>query len=201
MLPKVDIPGSIPEKCYTTEKVGISRITHDEHLKLWQGYARKTNELRDLMDHLEKDATKANQVYSSIRALKVDYTFAYQGLMNHDIYFDTIGGKGGVPNGPIKQAIEKSFGSYENWVQDWKCTGMGARGWVFLAYDKNSGMLFNYLGDAQNTYPVWNHTCILAMDVYEHAYYYDFQTARMKYIEAFLQVIDWDAVNKRFEHR
>ncbi len=201
MLNKVQIPEMIPEKCYSTEEVGISRITHDEHLKLWQGYAKKTNELRELISHLEKDPSKANQIYSSIRALKVDYTFAYQGLINHNIYFDTIGGKGGKPTGKVADLINKSFGSYENWVNDWKCTGMGGRGWAFLSYDHQTQTLFNYIGDAQNSFPIWNHTCILAMDVYEHAYYYDFQTARMKYIESYLQVIDWDAVNKRIENR
>lgn len=54
-----------------------------------------------------------------------------------------------------------------------------------------------YIGDSQDTFPAWNHTLLLAMDVYEHAYFLDFQTARMKYIEAFMQVIDWNAVNAR----
>ncbi|MGI8923859.1 MAG: hypothetical protein ACR2HJ_07450, partial [Fimbriimonadales bacterium] len=67
----------LPEKIYTTQKVGISRKTHDEHFKLFHGYANKTNEIRKALAELEIDPSKANQVYSAIRSLKVDYTFAY----------------------------------------------------------------------------------------------------------------------------
>lgn len=192
----VTVPEKFEDKVYTTERVGISRKTHDEHLKLWQGYARKTNEIRTALADMERDPSKANQIYSQIRALKTDYSFAYEGYINHNVYFETIGGQGGPATGKVADLIKESFGSFEHWVADLKCTGMGARGWVFLAYDHAEKRLFNYLGDAQNTYPIFNHTAVLALDVYEHAYYLDFQTARMKYIEAWLQVIDWDAVNK-----
>ncbi|MCO5295563.1 MAG: superoxide dismutase [Fimbriimonadaceae bacterium] len=200
MQPKlVEVPQAIPEKVYTTERVGISRKTHDEHLKLWQGYANKTNAIRKALGAMEIDPSQANQIYSELRALKADYSFAYEGYINHNIYFDTIGGEGGPATGKVAQLIDEAFGSFENWAADFKATGMAARGWVFLAYDHEEKRLFNYLGDAQNTFPIWNHTCVLALDVYEHAYYLDFGTARAQYIDAFLKVIDWDAVNRRGE--
>ncbi len=196
----VEVPQGIPEKVYTTERVGISRKTHDEHLKLWQGYAKKTNEIRQaLADMGTADPSKANQVYSMIRALKVDYTFAYEGYINHNIYFDTLGGNGGPATGKIGELIVAAYGSFENWASDLKATGIAARGWVYLAYDHAEKRVFNYIGDAQNSYPIWNHTCVLALDVYEHAYYLDFQTARAAYIDAWLKAIDWDAVNRRGE--
>lgn len=193
----VTVPQALPEKVYTTDRVGISRHTHDEHLKLWQGYANKTNEIRKALAAMEVDPAKANQTYSQMRALKVDYTFAYEGFINHSIFFDTIGGQGGEPTGKIADLIKEAYGSYEKWLADFKATGMAGRGWAFLAYDHAEKRVFNYIGDAQNTFPVWNHTCVLALDVYEHAYFLDFGIARMNYINAFIQVIDWDAVNKR----
>jgi Fe-Mn family superoxide dismutase len=200
MEPKlVTVPQAIPEKVYTTERVGISRQTHDEHLKLWQGYANKTNEIRKALAELGADPSKANQIFSQIRALKVDYTFAYEGFINHNIYFDTIGGQGGPATGKVADLINEAYGSYENWSADFKATGIGGRGWAFLGYDLTEKRVFNYIGDAQNTFPIWDHVCLLALDVYEHAYYLDFQTARAKYIDAYLQVIDWDAVNARGE--
>jgi Fe-Mn family superoxide dismutase len=189
----------LPEKVYNTESVGISRKTHDEHYKLYQGYVNKANEIREKLAALDKDPAKANQTYSDIRVLKVEYTFALGGVKNHELYFDILGGKGGAPTGPVAEWINKYFGSYEAWAQDLKATGIAARGWVWLALDHDDGSLFNYIGDAQNTFPIWNATPILALDTYEHAYYYDFQTARAKYIDAFLQTIDWDAVNARLE--
>ena len=62
---------------------------------------------------------------------------------------------------------------------------MAARGWAWTAYDWDEGRLFNYIGDAQNTFPVWNATPLVALDVYEHAYFLDYQTDRASYIEAF----------------
>jgi len=200
MEPKlVTVPQSIPEKVYTTERVGISRKTHDEHLKLWQGYANKTNEIRKALAEMEIDPSKANQIYSQIRALKVNYAFAYGGFINHNVYFETIGGNGGPATGDVADLIKEAYGSFEAWVNDWKATGMGGRGWAFLGYDHAEQRVFNYIGDAQDTFPAWNNTLLLAMDVYEHAYYLDFQTARAKYIDAYLQVIDWDAVNARLK--
>lgn len=194
---RVNVPQAISERIYTTERVGISRKTHDEHLRLWQGYARKTNEIRERLesDTLEISPAKANSMYSEIRSLKIEYTFSYQGLCNHNIYFDTIGGKGGVATGKVLDFIKESYGTFEAWEKDWIATGISARGWVFLAFDHQEGRLFNYIGDTQNTFPMWDHTCILAMDVYEHAYFYDFQTSKLAYIEAYMKVIDWDRVN------
>lgn len=198
MDPKlVSVPAGIPDKVYTTERVGISKATHDEHLKLWQGYANKTNEIRKALAELELDPSKGNQIFSQMRALKVNYAFAYGGLINHNVYFDTIGGSGGPATGDVATLINDAYGSFENWEKDWKMTGMAGRGWVFLGFDHDEQRVQTYIGDAQDTFPAWNNTLLLAMDVYEHAYYLDFQTARMKYIEAFMQVIDWDAVNAR----
>lgn len=195
----VDVPQAIPEKVYTSEKVGISRKTHDEHLKLWQGYANKTNEIRKALAEMEADPTKANQIFSMMRALKVDYTFAYEGFINHNVYFETLGGNGGPATGRVADLIKEAYGTFEKWAADFKATGIAGRGWVYLAYDHAEKRVFNYIGDAQNSFPIWNHTLLLAMDVYEHAYYLDFQTARAKYIDAYMQCIDWAAVNARGE--
>ena len=61
----------------------------------------------------------------------------------------------------------------------------------------HGGQPSNFIGDAQDTFPQWNCELILALDVYEHAYFLDFQTARAKYIDAWLSVIDWSAVDAR----
>lgn len=193
---KLVSPVPLADKVFTTERVGISRKTHEEHFKLYQGYANKTNEIRKALAELENDPAKANQVYSVIRALKVDYTFAYGGFINHTIYFDILGGDG-EPKGDALKMIERDFGSFEEWKNDLKATGIAGRGWAFTAYDPEEKSLFNYIGDAQNTYPIWGCTPIVALDVYEHAYYLDFATARATYIDAFFQVLDWDAINAR----
>ena len=72
---------------------------------------------------------------------------------------------------------------------------MAGRGWAWTAYDWDVGRLFNYIGDAQSTFPIWNATPLVALDVYEHAYFLDFQTDRGAYIDAFFDNLDWAVVN------
>jgi Fe-Mn family superoxide dismutase len=172
---------------------GISRESVEAHYKLYQGYVAKRNEILGALG--EVDLSSANQVYSEIRALKVDLTFAIGGIKNHEIYFEHLGGDGGEPDGAIGDLIERDFGSAGNWKADLTASGMAGRGWAWTAYDWDEGRLFNYLGDAQNTFPIWNATPLIALDVYEHAYFLDYQTDRAGYIEAFFANLDWSTVN------
>ena len=174
------------------EMDGISRASVEAHYKLYQGYVAKRNEI--LARLAEVDLSTANQVYSDVRALKIDLSFAIGGVKNHEIYFEHLGGGGGDPTGPIASLIERDFGSVEAWRTDLKATGMGGRGWAWTAYDWDEQRLFNYIGDAQNTFPVWNATPLVALDVYEHAYFLDYQTDRASYIDAFFANLDWDVI-------
>lgn len=198
-LVRVPDANDIAKAISGTAKVGIQAKTHEEHLKLWQGYANKTNEIRKALAELDTDPAKANQIYSQMRALKVNYAFAYGGYVNHNVYFETLGGNGGPASGDVAALINETYGSFEKWAADWKATGIAGRGWVYLGYDHDEQRVWNYIGDAQDTFPAWNNTLLLAMDVYEHAYYLDFLTARAKYIDAYMGVIDWNAVNARLK--
>ncbi len=182
-----------PLKPALLELDGISRASIEAHHRLYQGYVAKRNEILGQLGDV--DLGLANQVYSELRALKVDLTFAIGGIKNHDLYFDHLGGSGGDPSGAIGALIERDFGSAAKWRDDLRATGIAARGWAWTAYDWDERRLFNYLGDAQNTFPVWNATPLVALDVYEHAYFLDYQTDRASYIDAFLENLDWDVVN------
>jgi Fe-Mn family superoxide dismutase len=177
---------------------GISRASVEAHYKLYQGYVNKRNEI--LAKLAEVDLSSANQVYSELRALKVDLTFALGGIKNHELYFAHLGGSGGDPTGAFGALVTRDFGSIGAWRADLKATGIAGRGWAWTAYDWDEGRLFNYIGDAQNTFPVWNATPLVALDVYEHAYFLDYQTDRASYIDAFFDNLDWDVVNGWIEH-
>jgi Fe-Mn family superoxide dismutase len=172
---------------------GISRETIEAHYKLYEGYVNKRNEIMAKL--AEIDLAAANQVYSEVRALKVELTFALGGIKNHEIYFGHLGGGGDDPDGAIGKLITRDFGSAAAWRADLTATGMAGRGWAWTAYDWDEGRLFNYVGDAQNTFPIWNATPLVALDVYEHAYFIDFQTDRASNIEVFFANLDWTVVN------
>ena len=125
---------------------GISRETVEAHYKLYQGYVNKRNEILGKLDGV--DLTSANQVYSELRSLKVDLTFAIGGIKNHEIYFEHLGGRGGEPAGVFGDLVKRDFGSVADWKADLKATGLAGRGWAWTAYDWDEGRLFNYIGDA-----------------------------------------------------
>ena len=172
---------------------GISRAAVEAHFKLYEGYVNKRNEILGKLASV--DLAGANQISSDFRALKVELSFAIGGIKNHEIYFEHLGGEGGDPDGLIGQLIKRDFGSVASWRADLKATGMAGRGWAWTAYDWDEGRLFNYIGDAQNTFPIWNATPLVALDVYEHAYFLDYQTDRGSYIDAFFDNLDWTTVD------
>jgi len=176
---------------------GISKRTMEEHYELYKGYCGKVNEIQEKLGSV--DRASANQIYSDLRALRVDLSFAIGGVKNHETYFGHLDGKGGQPSGRLMEMIKRDYPSYDAWLADFKASGLAARGWVWLAYDHDFNTLTTAVGDAQNTFPLWNATPILALDVYEHAYWIDYGRARAKYIEAFFNNLDWNAVAQNLE--
>lgn len=180
----------------TKQMQGFSeKQLEDHHGVLYKGYVNKVNEIRKLMQSV--DYSKANQTYSDLRALKIEETFALNGVKLHEAYFDNMGGSGGKATGKALELIEKYFGSYEAWEKDFKATGMAVRGWVVLAFNYEDGSLHNFGSDAHNLGPIWNAAPVLVLDTYEHAYMIDYSVKRPPYIDAFMNVIDWDVVNER----
>jgi Fe-Mn family superoxide dismutase len=175
------------------ELEGISRQAVEAHYRLYQGYVAKRNEILARLSSV--DTSSANQTYSDLRELKVELSFAVGGIKNHELYFDHLGGTGGDPKGSFGRLVVRDFGSVAAWRDDLRATGIAARGWAWTAYDWDEGRLFNYIGDAQNTFPVWNATPLVALDVYEHAYFLDYATDRPAYIDAFFNNLDYGVVD------
>ena len=172
---------------------GISRTSVEAHHRLYQGYVAKRNEILGQLSTV--DRSTANQISSDLRALKVELSFALGGIKNHEVYFAHLGGGGGDPTGAFRSLVERDFGSVGAWRDDLRATALAARGWAWTAYDWDERRLVNLIGDAQNTYPIWNATPLVAVDVYEHAYFGDYQTDRASYVDAFFDNLDWDVVN------
>jgi superoxide dismutase, Fe-Mn family len=185
---------------FDRELDGISKQTMDEHYKLYEGYARKANECRRILEQLDYAKAEGNQVYSPLRAVSVDYTFALLGFKNHDLYFGHLGGSGGTPDGRFAELVDRDYGSVDRWFDAISKATSAARGWVLVGYDLTDGSLFNYVLDSQNLWAVYDMVPVLAIDVYEHAYVRDFGATpdgRKRYVEAFFRNVDWDHVNRR----
>jgi superoxide dismutase, Fe-Mn family len=170
------------------ELEGISRTSVIAHHKLYQGYVLERNEILAKLAGLRASDPE-------VRALKVELSYAVGGIKNHEVYFEHLGGEGGEPTGAIGALITRDFGSAEAWRADLRASALAGRGWAWTAYDWGEGRLFNHLGDAQNATPSWNATPLVALDVDEHAYFLDFQTDRVAYVDAFFANLDWTVVN------
>lgn len=179
---------------------GISKKTVEDHLKLYAGYVSKYNEITEKIKALTDDEfAKANQVFSTIRSLKTELSFAWGGVINHEIYFTHLGGTGGTASSNLLRQIEKDFGSFENYKKDMKASAISARGWVWTVWNTREQKLMNHIGDSQNTYGFWGATPLVALDTYEHAYFADYGINRGQYIDSFFENMNWEIVEKQFQ--
>jgi superoxide dismutase, Fe-Mn family len=175
---------------------GISAESVEAHWGLYEAYCKKYNEVQEKLE--TADRASANQIYSDYRGLREMLTFAIGGIKNHEIYFSNLSADGGSPSDGLVARLDQDLGGVDAFITELKAAGMAARGWAWLAWDWDWQRLDVYIGDAQNTFPVWGCTPLVALDVYEHSYIRDFSTARPKYIEAFVANLDWNDVNERF---
>lgn len=121
-------------------------------------------------------------------------------IWNHTFYWNSLSPKGGnQPQGGLAQAIEKSFGSLENFKQEFskKALGQFGSGWAWLVKDGND-LKVSSTRNAE-TPLTSSQTPLLTCDVWEHAYYLDYQNARNKYIEAFWNLVNWEFATKNLD--
>jgi superoxide dismutase, Fe-Mn family len=177
---------------------GISAQTLETHHdKLYPGYVNKRNEIDAALPNA--DRSKAAQTYSEYRALKLEETFNADGQILHELYFSHLGGQGGEPTGALADQIKKDFGSFNAFVEDLAACGMAARGWATVALDPTDGKLHTFLCDVHNQGGVWGTIPVMTLDVYEHAYFMDYGSARADYIKAFFKNVNWSKVGQNFE--
>ena len=106
---------------------------------------------------------------------------------------------GGEPSGDIADRIEEDFGSYEGWKGEFEAAAKNASGWALLVYDPVAKQLRNLVVDKHDQGALWGSHPILALDVWEHSYYYDYGPARGDFIDAFFEVVDWDDVADKYD--
>ena len=177
---------------------GISKKQLDEHYKLYTGYVTKLNEIWNT-PYVPSSYADSNATYSKMRSLKLGETYSLDGVKLHDLYFENMTGGSNTPYGPILNAIINQFSSYTDFISYFTNVGLSMRGWVVLTVDSLDNKLHIIGSDAHDVGAVWLSSPLLVMDVYEHAYFMDFGTDRKKYISTFMQNINWDVLNDRFQ--
>lgn len=123
------------------------------------------------------------------------------GHANHTLFWETIGpNAGGNPTGSLAAAIESELGGFDKFKEDFAkaATTRFGSGWAWLSVDKN-GKLEVSSTPNQDSPIMEGKTPVLGLDVWEHAYYLNYQNKRPDYIAAFWNIVNWDAVNAKYE--
>ncbi len=119
-------------------------------------------------------------------------------VLLHELYFDGLTAKPADPQEDIRAALAKRFGSLDRWIEDFKATCMAAAGWGVLARDVVNGKLYNVASDLHEVGVIWLGQPVLVCDVYEHAFYVDYQNRKQEYVNKFVQFLDWNEINRRW---
>ncbi len=120
-------------------------------------------------------------------------------VWNHTFYWNSMGPNGGgEPTGAVADAIRESFGSFEDFKQQFneKTAANFASGWGWLIKKGDGSLAILETDDAETALTDSSVTPLLTCDIWEHAYYIDYRNARPKYLEAYWNVVNWDFANK-----
>ena len=175
---------------------GFSDMLLNNHFKLYQGYVKNVNLILDKLSALLGAGNDRTLEYAE---LKRRFGWEFNGMRLHESYFENLGGKEQIgPKSPIYKKITEDFGSFELWKQDFTSTAvMRGIGWVILCLDSSNKRLINVWINEHDVGHLAGAQPILVLDVFEHAYFTDYQLDRVKYIEVFFNNINWNEVLKR----
>jgi Fe-Mn family superoxide dismutase len=173
----------------------ISDKNIEEHLKLYAGYVKNANLI---LEHIEKLSKEKEEYSYEIAEIQRRFAFEFCGMRNHEYYFSSLegGSKALESDSKLKKMIQEEWGSFEKWLEYFKNMAMTRGvGWAMLYYDKQTGNLLNQWVDEQHLGNLISTTPILCLDMWEHAYVYDYPTSeKKKYIEAFFENLNWNKI-------
>ena len=173
-----------------------ARIMELHHSKHHKAYVDGANNALAQM----AEARESGQ-FQNINRLEKDLAFHLGGHVNHSIFWTNLApGSDGAPEGDLQAAIDEYFGSYDKFTSHFTAAAMGIQGsgWAVLSYDPVGQQLviqqlFDQQGNtAQGTIPV------LQLDMWEHAFYLDYQNVKADYVAAFWKIINWENIHQRF---
>ncbi|OHA15793.1 MAG: hypothetical protein A3B08_02140 [Candidatus Taylorbacteria bacterium RIFCSPLOWO2_01_FULL_43_44] len=181
------------------ELKGFSPKNIEEHLKLYAGYVKHSNLILEHIEELLKDEEK--NAYE-LGELQRRFSFEFNGMVNHEYYFESLSGGARelAEDSKLKKAIEAEWGSFEKWQNRFKAIGATRGiGWAMLYYDPITKRLLNAWVDEQHLGQLNGCQTILAMDMWEHSYVFDYQPSGKKnYIEDFFANLNWSTVEKNY---
>ncbi|MFN3649415.1 MAG: superoxide dismutase [Armatimonadota bacterium] len=184
-LPYAEIPGFLSTAQLTPH--------HTAHY----GGALKAllNDEQQLSKALQAEGPVASPAHSFLVKDRINRA---NSVVLHELYFDNMTAAPAGPREDVRTALARRFGSLERWADDFRAASMAANGWGILARDAVNGQLYNVASDLHEVGVLWFGQPLVVCDVYEHAYYVDYQNQKADYVAKFLEHLDWAEVNRRF---
>lgn len=183
---------------YSDDVTVIDREQFDVHMRLYEGYIKKINEI-DALLQADTGIDEANSTYSEFRGIKRGEVFALNGVILHELYFENIGSFNNTPNEQVRRMLSRDYGSFDNWTAQFVATAKSSRGWAILCYDPRSDSFRNDSLDAHDYGNMSMSIPLLVLDMYEHAYFLQYADNKVEYINRFMENIDWQVVGERME--
>ncbi len=174
---------------------------HIHHGKHHAGYVRGLNraivKLRDIRE--------GKGDVGLIKHWSRELAFHGSGHVNHTLFWTGMApagkGGGGYPEGPLAERIDRDFGTFEQFVAQFKAAAgsVEGSGWGWLALDTMSGRLFVTQTEKHQNQTLTGAVPLLGVDVWEHAYYLKYQNRRGDYVSAFFNVVNWSEIARRYD--
>ena len=165
-----------------------------------------TNNLNNIISGTDNEGKSIEDILNSLDLENTGLRNNGGGFYNHNLFWEIMGPNGGgEPSGEINESINSNFGSFENFKEEFSkaaATRFGS-GWAWLCAHPDGKLEICSTANQDN--PIMPNGCggnpILCLDVWEHAYYLNYQNRRPDYINAFFNVINWDEVNNRLTNK
>lgn len=175
------------------------KLHHDKHHNT---YITKANAA--LENYPELQDKSIEELVANLDTIPEDVRTAFRnnggGHANHSFFWTILGpNSGGEPTGEIKEAIDAKFGSFATFKKEFAAAAAGqfGSGWAWLVLDNGE---LKVTSTANQDSPLTaGQTPLLGIDVWEHAYYLNYQNSRPNYIEGFFKVVNWDQVNTYYK--
>ena len=181
----------------------IDALTMELHYS--KHYVSYTNALNRAILGTEFEKLTIEEILNKVTTANVNLRNNAGGFYNHNLYFENMAPKaGGVPKDTLANAINRDFGNFETFKKQFSEEAKKQFGsaWTWLVVDKNGKLIITSTANQDNPMminAIIKGRPILAIDLWEHAYYLTYQQKRKNYIEAFFNVINWSKVQERYE--
>lgn len=171
------------------------KLHHDKH---HQAYVDGANAL------LKKLDSRDSGLEFDVKAVSKELTFHVGGYVLHKFFWENLGPaskNGGEPSGTLAKYIKKDFGSFERFKKEFSeaAASVEGSGWAVLTLCRMTDRIFIMQIEKHNVNVIPGFRIMMVLDMWEHAYYLDYQNRRPDYVDAFWKLINWDEINRKID--